>query len=207
MATKTRQLILDTAQRLFNERGIDAVSVGNIATEMKISKGNITYYFAHKQDIIEGLITRNEYKLPISNPQSLEDLVDMMMDSQDVARRNVFYFKHYTQVAQESPMVREMQKEVYDAHTKAVMSALDAMEAQGHCIPELYPGQRLQIADGLFLTLVYWIPFSELKEAESISPANQCIGLISLILTDEGHKELLRVVKKYPEEFTFAAAL
>ena len=48
MKKNTRQLILDTAKRLFNERGYNGVSLKDIADELNISKGNLTYHFRKK---------------------------------------------------------------------------------------------------------------------------------------------------------------
>ena len=49
MKRDTRQDILNTAQALFREKGYNAVSVGEIATALGISKGNLTYYFKRKE--------------------------------------------------------------------------------------------------------------------------------------------------------------
>ena len=45
----TRERILETSLRLFNEQGYSATSLTRIATEVGIAKGNLTYYFATKQ--------------------------------------------------------------------------------------------------------------------------------------------------------------
>ena len=45
----TREQILETSLRLFNEQGYSATSLTRIATEVGIAKGNLTYYFATKQ--------------------------------------------------------------------------------------------------------------------------------------------------------------
>lgn len=47
--------ILDTALRLFNEKGIDGVTTRDIANVLGISLGNMTYYFPTKNDILLGL--------------------------------------------------------------------------------------------------------------------------------------------------------
>lgn len=47
--------ILKVALRLFNEKGIDSVTTRDIAKELKISLGNLTYYFPTKMDIVLAL--------------------------------------------------------------------------------------------------------------------------------------------------------
>jgi len=48
----TRQKILDKALELFNERGIEYVGVRELAAILGIRVGNITYYFATKDDLV-----------------------------------------------------------------------------------------------------------------------------------------------------------
>ncbi len=45
--------ILDTSRELFNERGVESVSVAHIAGTLNISTGNLTYHYAKKKDIVD----------------------------------------------------------------------------------------------------------------------------------------------------------
>lgn len=47
--------ILETALTLFNQNGIDGVTTRDIARELNISLGNLTYYFPAKSDIVFAL--------------------------------------------------------------------------------------------------------------------------------------------------------
>jgi len=51
-AERTRQQILETAQRLFNEHGYDATSLQMIADEMGVTKAAVYYHFRAKSDIL-----------------------------------------------------------------------------------------------------------------------------------------------------------
>jgi|GEM_PF-1079515 len=52
---KTRDLILDIALLLFNERGERRVNSVDLAYEMNISPGNLYYHFKGKEEIVEEL--------------------------------------------------------------------------------------------------------------------------------------------------------
>ncbi|WP_307722886.1 TetR/AcrR family transcriptional regulator [Gandjariella thermophila] len=54
----TRALVMDTALRLFTERGYDRTTMRAIATEAGISVGNAYYYFTSKQELIQGFYHR-----------------------------------------------------------------------------------------------------------------------------------------------------
>jgi AcrR family transcriptional regulator len=51
-AERTRQQILETAQRLFTEFGYDATSLQMIADEMGLTKAAVYYHFHAKTDIL-----------------------------------------------------------------------------------------------------------------------------------------------------------
>ncbi len=52
---KTKEKILETSLKLFNEFGFQMVSLRKIASVMKISHGNLIYHFKSKEDIVEAL--------------------------------------------------------------------------------------------------------------------------------------------------------
>ena len=56
-AERTRQAVLDTARRLFAERGFDGTSLQLIADTMGVQKANVYYYFRTKAAILEALLT------------------------------------------------------------------------------------------------------------------------------------------------------
>jgi AcrR family transcriptional regulator len=55
---QTRALILETAMRLFRERGYDRTTMRAIAQEAGVSVGNAYYYFEGKEHLIQGFYDR-----------------------------------------------------------------------------------------------------------------------------------------------------
>ncbi|QMU73084.1 TetR family transcriptional regulator [Streptacidiphilus sp. P02-A3a] len=55
---QTRALILETAMRLFQERGYDKTTMRAIAAEAGVSVGNAYYYFESKEFLIQGFYDR-----------------------------------------------------------------------------------------------------------------------------------------------------
>jgi len=51
-----RDIILDTAARLFAQNGFDATTMNNLAKEASVNKALIYYYFKDKDDILKSLI-------------------------------------------------------------------------------------------------------------------------------------------------------
>ena len=52
----SKQLIQDTAVRLFNERGYDKVSLRDIAREAGVAIGSLTYHFRRKEDLLDAIL-------------------------------------------------------------------------------------------------------------------------------------------------------
>lgn len=57
---QTRQLILDTALRLFRERGYAETTMRAIAGEAGVAVGNAYYYFDSKEHLIQGFYDRSQ---------------------------------------------------------------------------------------------------------------------------------------------------
>lgn len=57
-AAETRELLADTALRLFREDGFDATTMRRIATEAGVSLGNAYHHFAGKDELVQELYVR-----------------------------------------------------------------------------------------------------------------------------------------------------
>ncbi len=54
----TREVILDTAERLFAERGVDGVAVRDLAREMNLTAPSLYNHFTSKQDLYDAVLER-----------------------------------------------------------------------------------------------------------------------------------------------------
>lgn len=60
---RTRQLISDTARRLFAERGFDAVPIAEVARAAEVSEATVFNYFPSKEDLVYGRLEAFEDEL------------------------------------------------------------------------------------------------------------------------------------------------
>ncbi|MEO7352439.1 MAG: helix-turn-helix domain-containing protein, partial [Marmoricola sp.] len=58
MTVDTRQLILDTAIRLFEERGYAGTTMRAVATEAGVAPSNAYYWFASKDQLVQEFYRR-----------------------------------------------------------------------------------------------------------------------------------------------------
>lgn len=55
-APSTRDRIIETADRLFYQKGFEYTSVADIAAAVEITRGNLTFHFKTRDDILEAVI-------------------------------------------------------------------------------------------------------------------------------------------------------
>jgi AcrR family transcriptional regulator len=60
---RTRQLLADTARRLFSERGFEQVSVAEIARAAEVSQATVFNYFPNKEDLVYSRLETFEEQL------------------------------------------------------------------------------------------------------------------------------------------------
>src|SRR5262245_21112839 len=149
----TKELILDTAERLFAEKGLDATSVRDITGAAGVNLGAITYHFGTKQNLIAAMFNRrfapfvqrtvklieeaeqNAGKKPVRIEALLEALMRPMVEG--AGKKNVPFMRLMGRCQSEpSPetqrLIRSHMQPVFSRFATAVYRAL----------PEL-PGEEL----------------------------------------------------------------
>ena len=71
----TRALIIDTAERLFGDATIDAVSMRAVAREAGLGTRAVTYHFPSKSDLVEAVLKR---RLPVVAQATSEGLATLV---------------------------------------------------------------------------------------------------------------------------------
>lgn len=85
-ADDRRDLILDTAERLFAEHGWDAVGISDILKETGLSRGGFYHYFRAKSDLLDAIMTRmTEQAIAVAHAAAQRQA------SSDLARLNSFF--------------------------------------------------------------------------------------------------------------------
>ena len=196
MRRDIRHEILQTAKELFNERGYNVVSTRDIAGTLGISKGNLTYYFKKKEEIIEAILAENAYMPPFEPPKNLEAMNAFFLDMQHVVQENAFYFWHHAQLSQLSPKIREQQHAIYLSNVDKFMQAFLALLADGVIREENFTGEYDRMIDTLLLSSIYWMPFCDLTQKHDPQERFQCHAwaVFYHLLTDKGRDVLREII-------------
>lgn len=189
----TRQEILAAAKELFNQRGYNSVSMQDIADVVGISKGNLTYHFKKKEDLIEAIVLQMHQsyggKQP-APPQTLVELNGYFLRVQRHTAQNAYYFWHYTQFAQLSSKIKAIQAKVTQNRYDLLTNALQTLCAAGLVEAPAYPGHHQQVVQALHIVCVYYTPQSKMEQ-EFKTPGSflGCAwGLLYALLTPKGQQ-------------------
>jgi len=107
-AERTRQQILETAQRLFTDLGYDATSLQMIADEMGLTKAAVYYHFRAKSDILHAAMQPGIQRLEVLLDEAaairgrrarIEHLVDGFVDF-------LVEHRHYAVMASTDPAAK-----------------------------------------------------------------------------------------------------
>ena len=148
----TREQLLVCARRLFNEKGYSNVTMRMLADALGIGVGNVTYYFAHKQDIVTALMqdafeqTRVEGEITC-----LEQLTDMFSRMLDTLTRHTFFFL-------DPEFIEDERHVAHNGYLRdRLRSALDDLTDAGFFLPSFTPEVRNALLDLLLMAHLTWL--------------------------------------------------
>lgn len=197
MGKDTRQKILDCARELFNVNGFNGVSLQDIADAVGISKGNLTYHFNKKEEIMEGLLLENQpSKLP-DVPKTLEELDAVFFDIQQIVQKHSYYFLYHAQLSQLSLKISEMQIFSYRTIQSIFREAFQNLYTDGLLREESFSGEYDYIIDALHMASIYWGPFSKLEKSADMHTEYRCHawGMMYHLLTEKGRAKLSGIIQ------------
>ena len=197
MGRDTRQKILNSARNLFNVHGYNGVSLQDIADTVGISKGNLTYHFSKKEEIMEELLLENLPSSLPDKPKTLKDMDDVFLHMQQVVGQHSYYFLYHAQLSQLSPKIADMQNDSYRTIRNLFKEAFCHFCEEGLFRREYYVGEYDCIIDALHMAIAYWGPFSSLQESVGVNMKYRyhAWGILYHLLTEKGRAELRSIIQ------------
>ena len=134
-----KEQILNKALELINEKGFVHVGVREIARELKISPGNLSYHFGKKEDVLMALLERYReantslYETYLATPPSLKGFLHLMKSIfvSHYLYRGVFIGNQYVQAQLESGDHFNYQ-EIYERRLAGFARIFKELHTAGH---------------------------------------------------------------------------
>jgi AcrR family transcriptional regulator len=131
---RTRELIADTARRLFVERGFDAVPVAEIAREAEVSEKTVFNYFPTKEDLVFWRLESFEDELlsSVRDRDPSESIVDafgrfvlerrgLLASTDPEATERLAAI---TRMIVSSPALQKREREIYERYTGSLAEVI-----------------------------------------------------------------------------------
>jgi AcrR family transcriptional regulator len=160
----TRERILDTALRLFNESGTAAVSTNHIAAGCGISPGNLYYHFRNKEEIIRALFERlfAVWDQPSDLP---EGHVPTLADMNGIVRATFvwlwdyrFIYRELIALLRRDELLQSRWVEVRARGFAGFREAMDFYVAAGVLRQPTDPDEVNRLAELIWLISEFWPP-------------------------------------------------
>lgn len=166
MRKDIREEILAAAKMLFVENGYHGVSMQDIADAVGISKGNLTYHFPRKENIMEALLVPDFAGKEMQIPGTLEQLDTAFQNMQQVLEQNAYYFLHYTELSQLSLQIAETQRQAYQRKTQLLREGFSNLHINGLIRNEIFEGEYDSVIDTLHMVCIYWGSYWKLHDSD-----------------------------------------
>ncbi|MCI4669478.1 MAG: TetR/AcrR family transcriptional regulator [Bacteroidia bacterium] len=137
---KLKERIINKAIDLFNERGISSTSPNQIAAELNISTGNLTYHYKTKAVLVKKVYEKmHEDSADFINPEgylTLNDFRKSMMKFRDFIDKHSFFFQDLVFILRNYPEVGKLYEQSNLRRFKQGRMLFDYYIETGRMIPE-----------------------------------------------------------------------
>lgn len=201
MKENIKQEIMDTAKRLFSEKGFHNTSMRDIAAVLNISVGNLTYHYKKKEDLIEAILLQDHqhYRKP-ELLRSLNDLNELLKRNTTQRVSRPYYFRYYNQLAQTCPAIFEMQMSVLNDLSNVLTESFYGFVSRG-TLKKDFLQEYDKIIQVIMTVMVYGLPdFYQTQKVEQERSILNCVWSIILpCLTGQGYQEYQLLFEQNPK--------
>lgn len=184
-----RAEIVTAARLLFGRHGFAKVSLRDIAGEIHMSVGNLTYYYPRKTDLIEAVFSDFcQNVLPRGRPPvDLEELGVLLEQYERVLEDNAFYFRACGPLGDR---LESLQVHAVQELRTLWETILGNLLETGLLEPPAYPGQYQAVSTAVQLVFRHWASFARTEAAAGGAPSFQrCIwAILYPNLTEKGRR-------------------
>ena len=197
----TDRRILEYARRAVNERGVGAVGIREIARDLGLSPGNVSYHFATKEALIGAMIREGhvENSAALHPPRPVRSFGDLDTAVRTIMRRDVdnrWLLRDYVGLMVAMPALRELHEQLQVPREARVVTVIGDLVDAGLLDGEKVRRRDAELRRQVFTQVFFWLPSavaSDLQRdpAESIDPcARAVLALFLVYCTASGRRQL-----------------
>lgn len=172
---RTRERILETSLRLFNDGGAPHVTTADISAEMNISPGNLYYHFRSKDEIVWELFCVFERQMeqslavPEDRPADVDDIWLLLHLLFEVMWEHRFLYRDIEDLVSRNERIASHFARIVGRGTRTVVALATSMVKTGSM--RANPSEITALADNVLLVMTYWLSYQKLRQAGTRGPA------------------------------------
>ncbi|HKT72156.1 MAG TPA: TetR/AcrR family transcriptional regulator [Steroidobacteraceae bacterium] len=209
VSSDTRTRIIERSIALFNRRGIQNVSIVSLASDLRISPGNVTYHFKRKRDLIlETLWVLQEHlRVALKRPVGMhtpKDGAEWLLGVFRTFWDFRFFFNGLAYLLASDPQLRKEYREFRNWVIATTVADLQYLQTRGYLLVPKPPNSFRLYAENLWSQWLNWLRMSHIDNPRAATPDNPMLfdGLLHLWslaqpwMPDAFAGELLRVFEE-----------
>jgi AcrR family transcriptional regulator len=160
--SKTKQKILESAIKMFNEHGVANVRLQQIADEGGISVGNLAYHFKNKEAIVAFVYDEifSEFSGILSDYLMIENIgeIDHKLSQYYMFFKNYqFYFTDIFEIERNYPEIISKWHSYVNRMMLQIKGRIDYDIQRGVIIPQSDEMNEL-LANNIWMSIIFWLP-------------------------------------------------
>lgn len=206
---RTRKRILQASIELFNCHGVQNVSLESIAARLGISRGNLTYHFKRKQELLHATLVVLEQQLreALALPTRANEAqygAEYMLRILHALWDFRFFFNDLAHLLTNDPPLREQYLR-FEAWTIDTLDhGLRDLVERGDCLPPRAPNSTRLLAENMWSQWRSWLHMQQIDSPAAVRPEGEAFydcalhnwSLLEPYFTASYARELLLVYRR-----------
>lgn len=159
--SETKVKIMSTAKLMFNKHGYGAISLFEIAQNMNISRGNLTYHFRDKDELLTMISNEMWSKLEAERQKSIK-----LPSFKNLHNEVQLYYKYQKEYAfifldphvLNHPQIKKQFREITAQSIKENKEIIAFSIGVGNMKPEAFPGLYNNLSFIAWMLTFFWLP-------------------------------------------------
>lgn len=173
---RTRERIVETALRLFNELGEPNVTTTAVADEMNISPGNLYYHFGSKDEIVNEIFAAFEREIrdtlaaPTKRAPTVEDAWLFLHLVFELVWKYRFLYRDLNDLLSRNRLVETHMKDIVAHSVRVAAQLCRGMVAAGEM--QATPAEIDALSANMVVVATYWLSYEFVRDPRRAPDAN-----------------------------------
>ena len=203
---KTKDKILSTAIKQYNELGVQGVTSRHIAGEMGISHGNLDYHYKTKEDLLLAIHERMRkemseiYETQKTSISSIENFHLLLIQFEEFQYRYRFFNLDVLEITRSFPAVSKLIQTTFELRKSQTELLFEKLISEDF-IAKNYSQDAERIQHIIRMVISFWLSQREVLIIFNFTEKGEMVKsiwtLITPYLTEKGKEEKEKTIAKY----------